>query len=154
VKRVLELKQCSSSCPLETTRVNAHAVIPATCGGVPLFGVKNRAPHLSVSRTTLEKIVENWSIGTGKRGWRGRTALGNDDGGVFCINLICAEGVADRKKCHFRCWRSIKIIEWGSLTISNTYLVSSFPSGSQPTAFNYPEHARSPVADEHPIVSG
>ena len=60
VKRVLELKQCSSSCPLETTWVYIHAGISATCGGVPLFGVENRASHLSVSRTTLEKI---WRIG-------------------------------------------------------------------------------------------
>jgi len=47
-----------SSCPLETTRAYTHAGISATCG-VPLFGVKNWASHLGVSRTTLEKIMEN-----------------------------------------------------------------------------------------------
>jgi hypothetical protein len=36
----------------------------------------------------LEKIMENWRIGTGKREWRGRTVLGNDDSGVICINLM------------------------------------------------------------------
>ena len=38
----------------------AHEGISATCGGAPLFGVKNRASHLSVSHTTLEKL---WRIG-------------------------------------------------------------------------------------------
>ena len=63
----------------------AHEGISATCGGAPLFGVKNRASHLSVSHTTLEKL---WRIGTGTRGWRGRAVLGNDHGGVFSINLM------------------------------------------------------------------
>ena len=46
--------------------------------------------------------------------------------------------------------------EPGGLTMSNTYPVNSLssrtPSQNQSTAFNYPEHARSPVVDEHPMV--
>jgi hypothetical protein len=72
--------------------VYAHAGISAPRGGVSLFGVKNGASHLSVSRTTLEKIMENWSIGTATRGCQGRTVLGNDDDGVFCINLMLSGG--------------------------------------------------------------
>ena len=60
---------------------------------VLLFVIKNGPSHLSVSRTTLEEIMENWRIGTGKREWRGRTVLGNDDdGGVFCIDLMLGGG--------------------------------------------------------------
>ena len=93
---MLKLKQCSSSCLLETAWVYAHAGISATYGGIPLFGVENGASHLSVSCTTLEKNYAELEY------WYGNARMaGKDSVGQLRRRCILhqphAEGVAGRK---------------------------------------------------------